>query len=259
MRRSSALEFRRARAGSLTFHQPGGAGPRMFVVGSKLGEGGYSTIWKVYERQPDGGLVSYAVKRVLLDASDEEQAAMAEQEISVMESLPPHPNLLALIGSCRRRNKVGRAGLNEVFLLLELCRGGNLASLLIQRVESGRSVTVDQASRTFYDMLLAVAHLHAQPRPLAHRDVKPENFLLCEKDGRWKLADFGSASTQPFDYAASDGGAHAASMEEERVHRFSTPQYRAPEMCDVRSDRIHEKVDIWALGVSLYKILFLQV
>ena len=24
------------------------------------------------------------------------------------------------------------------------------------------------------------------------------------------------------------------SQEEERVHRFSTPQYRAPEMCDVR-------------------------
>ena len=47
-------------------------------------------------------------------------------------------------------------------------------------------------------------------------------------------------------------------VEEERVHRYCTPQYRAPELCDVRcGERLDERVDLWALGVALYKMLFL--
>ena len=43
------------------------------------------------------------------------------------------------------------------------------------------------------------------------------------------------------------------------MHRFSTPQYRAPEMCDVRrGEPVGPKVDVWALGVSLYKMLHLK-
>ena len=47
--------------------------------------------------------------------------------------------------------------------------------------------------------------------------------------------------------------------EEDKDHRFSTPQYRAPEQCDVRrGEIIGVGVDVWALGVSLYKLLFLR-
>ena len=43
------------------------------------------------------------------------------------------------------------------------------------------------------------------------------------------------------------------------MHRFSTPQYRAPEMCDVRrGEPVGPKMDVWALGVSLYKMLHLK-
>ena len=51
----------------------------------------------------------------------------------------------------------------------------------------------------------------------------------------------------------------AVAEEEERVHRFSTPQYRAPEMCDLRrGDELGPKVDVWALGVTLFKMLHLK-
>ena len=57
-----------------------------------MGEGGYSTIWRVHEWQPDGSEKQFAVKRVILDRRDPDQVALMEKEIAVMRQLPPHPH-----------------------------------------------------------------------------------------------------------------------------------------------------------------------
>ena len=45
--------------------------------------------------------------------------------------------------------------------------------------------------------------------------------------------------------------------EEERISKYSTSIYRAPEMVDLFQRRtISEKVDIWALGCILYSMAF---
>ena len=105
----------------------------------KLGEGGYSTIWSVRERQPDGAEAEYAVKRVLIDGSDSEQMALVEGEIAAMRSLPPHPNVVALLGFCRkaRSGGGGRSSLDEFYMLLEMCSGGSLAGMLQRRHAAG--------------------------------------------------------------------------------------------------------------------------
>ena len=46
---------------------------------------------------------------------------------------------------------------------------------------------------------------------------------------------------------------------QERIHKYSTPQYRAQEMCDLYTgEPLDQRVDIWAVGVTLYKLLFLR-
>ena len=253
LKRRATFGWRHLRAGVLVFQSSGSR--RTFAVGKKLGEGGYSTIWRVHEWQPDGSERQFAVKRVILN-QDPEQVALVEREIGVMRSLPPHPNVVELIGTCRRQ--VGSQGRDEVFLLLELCRGGSLGELLMARAEANSPLSAGEVAKAFHDMALSLAHLHAQSPPLAHRDVKPENFILSDLDGRWRLCDFGSATTASFRY--TDGtSAYDVADEEDKVHRFSTPQYRAPEQCDVRrGEIIGVGVDVWALGVSLYKLLFLR-
>ena len=43
------------------------------------------------------------------------------------------------------------------------------------------------------DVIQAVEHLHTRPNPIIHRDIKPQNLLICENN-HCKLADFGSAN-----------------------------------------------------------------
>ena len=237
MGRRARFAWRHLSAGVLIFQEAreSGGGQRTFAIGRKLGEGGYSTIWSVHEWQPDGSERQFAVKRVILDRKDQEQVDVVEHESKVMRSLPPHPNLVELIGTCSRKQKGGGGGGSheEVYMLLELCRGGSLADLLMARSAEGSPLSASEVARAFRDMAMALAHLHAQPQPLAHRDVKPENFILSDADGRWRLCDFGSATTETFAYQPGMPS-HAVAAEEEKVHRYSTPQYRAPEMADPR-------------------------
>ena len=190
--KKAALKVRRMRAATLTFEQVPQQShvARTFAIVSKLGEGGYSTIWSVRERQPDGAEVEYAVKRVLIDGSDSEQLSLVESEIGAMRSLPPHPNLVTLLGFCRKPRAPGgggRSGLDEFYLLLEMCAGGSLAGMLQRRDREHAPLRPAETLRIFLDLCHAVAHMHALPQPLAHRDVKPENLVFSTEDGCWKL------------------------------------------------------------------------
>ena len=249
--RRAKYEMKRLRSARLHFSGP--HGERSFTIGKQLGEGGYATIWRVHERQPDCSEVRYAVKRVVFDGADPEARALIAAEVALMKALPPHPNVVSLVGFCRPE---GRAP-ETVYLLLELCDGGSLAALLQRRAEARNPLRAVDVCRAVADTALALAHLHAQSPPIAHRDVKPENILLGA-DGRFKLCDFGSATAETFSYTVYETSNAAVGVEEERVHRYCTPQYRAPELCDVRcGERLDERVDLWALGVALYKMLFL--
>ncbi|CAN0041743.1 unnamed protein product, partial [Sphacelaria rigidula] len=86
----------------------------------------------------------------------------------------------------------------------------------------------------------------------SHRDLKVDN-LLVGRDGLIKLCDFGSCSTTHRSYY----GAQDIAAADEEIRRNTTPAYRSPEQVDLfQGHRVTEKVDIWALGVMLFKLAF---
>jgi serine/threonine protein kinase len=110
----------------------------------------------------------------------------------------------------------------------------------------------DEARLFFAQLLLSVEHLHR--RGIIHRDVKPENLLLCHKspysgiDGvvgpTLKLADFGSA--------VCDLPRRFHHLAAEKRSKLGTLAYLAPEMLDPSVTEFGESIDLWACGIVLY-------
>ena len=80
-------------------------------------------------------------------------------------------------------------GSRTVYLVLELCRGGELFEYLSHHGTKGLSEI--QAAKLVRDMLSSIIYLHSNN--IMHRDLKLENFLFDSKsaDASLKLIDFG--------------------------------------------------------------------
>ncbi len=71
-----------------------------------------------------------------------------------------------------------------------------------------------------------------------HRDVKPENILLCQKVA--KLADLGCS----------------AKVDTRRRTFCGTLDYLCPEIIDAHEQ--NQSVDVWALGILIFELLTKQ-
>lgn len=137
------------------------------------------------------------------------------------------------------------------------------------------NLTFRQSRRIFRDVLLGLEYLHMQG--IVHRDIKPAN-LLVSLDYVVKISDFGVSFA--LSLSSSDDGVQFSDMELAKT--VGTPAFFAPELCQTNfsanasstsvltsdmpgtpssSDmpKVSHKIDIWALGVTLYCLLFGKV
>lgn len=116
------------------------------------------------------------------------------------------------------------------FLALEMCPGGTLDQLLL---EKGR-LPLETSVRLVEDVAEGLAYTHEQK--VLHRDVKPANVFLTES-GRAKLGDFGTG----------------VFMVEEGADRVGTAFYMAPEIFEGSPAGVRS--DVYGLGVLAYEVL----
>jgi serine/threonine protein kinase len=207
-----------------------------------LGEGGYSFVYRV-EDINNGKL--FALKKMM--AQTAEQRGIAEKEITVMKKLQNTKHIVQFYSASKRDGN----RCVEYFILMEHCANGSLIDLIKQKQAVHERLNEIQIANIFLQCATAVKSLHLQDKPIAHRDLKIENILIS--DGIMKLCDFGSCTTRVQAYLTAADRAE----EEERIQRYSTSMYRAPEMCDLYSKQvISELVDVWALGCILYCLAY---
>ncbi|KAL1515530.1 hypothetical protein AB1Y20_002152 [Prymnesium parvum] len=222
---------------------------RQLVLTSLIAEGGYAFVHLA--RDASSG-ERFAVKRAL--AQDKDSASVADAELQLLRTLPPHPNIIRLFGASRRKADGGRGV--EYLYVLELCSKGSLAKHVTPRATGGMPPRLRESRvlQYFVDTCKGVAHMHAQTPPIQHRDLKLEN-VLCTDRHVCKLCDFGSVTTRTIDCATATRKERLD--EEDLISRYTTAWNRAPEMIDLhRGHRIDEKVDVWALGCLLYTLAF---
>ncbi|XP_057418030.1 serine/threonine-protein kinase ATG1t [Lotus japonicus] len=211
--------------GKLTRLVTVGAGEEdYYILKSKIGEGSSSAVWRA-EQRPSGEEV--AVKQVLLSKLNPRLKACLDCEINFLSSVN-HPNIIRLLNFFQADGCV--------YLVLEFCAGGNLASYIRCH---GR--VQQQTARNFMQQLgsgLKVLHSHG----IIHRDLKPENILLSshQADAVLKIADFGLSRkiTRPGEFVETVCG---------------SPLYMAPEV--LQFQRYDNKVDMWSVGAILFELL----
>ncbi|KAA8546986.1 hypothetical protein F0562_003415 [Nyssa sinensis] len=196
---------------------------RDYILGAKLGGGPLSTVWKADHRTSRQVV---ALKQVYLSKLTRNLKNCLDCELNFLSAVN-HPNIIRLLDVFQDQACI--------FLVLEFCAGGHLASYIRNH---GR--VQEQIARRFMQQLAAgleVLHSHQ----IIHRDLKPENILLSspESDAVLKIADFGlSRILHPGDYAETVCGSSI---------------YMAPEI--LQFQRYDEKVDMWSVGAILFELL----
>ncbi|VIO67214.1 AAA family ATPase [Bradyrhizobium ivorense] len=106
----------------------------------------------------------------------------------------------------------------------------------------GSPLDLDARLRLAVGMAGCVARLHRQR--LVHRDIKPGNFLVTERDGL-RLTGFGNATHQTSQETAHDVAADVIA---------GTLPYISPEQTGRMNRPIDARSDLYSLGVTLYEL-----
>lgn len=126
-------------------------------------------------------------------------------------------------------------------------------------------MTTQAAWEAFKDTVLGIEYLHYQK--VIHRDIKPAN-LLVTKEHRIKISDFGVSYLGRGKTEESNGDQVESDYQEvdeaiELAKTVGTPAFYAPELCrtevDVDTPIIDGGIDVWALGVTLYCLIYGRV
>lgn len=157
----------------------------------------------------------------------------------------------------------------KIYLVLEYCSKGEVKWCPRDQMETeahGPPLLSFQRTREIIrGVVLGLEYLHYQG--VIHRDIKPAN-LLISGDGTVKISDFGVSLAA----TGSDSNESMESVDElELAKTAGTPAFFAPEIClgneafekyNLKREELFKgssisfMIDIWALGVTLYCLLF---
>ena len=189
-----------------------------------LGEGAFGVVKRCRNKATGDYFACKIIeKRQLRKRADVEDI---RREVQILMLLSSHPSVAALVASYEDAA--------AVYLILELCEGGQIFDRLI----SMGTINEQDVANIFRQMVQLVDQCHTLG--IAHRDVKPENFLLSsdKHEASIKAADFGLSqffiSGKPF------------------KSLIGSAYYVAPE---VLNRSYGPKADLWSLGVCLYVML----
>ena len=125
------------------------------------------------------------------------------------------------------------------YIVMELLEGETLEA----RVQSGRALTLEEASRVLVQICKALERAHALG--VIHRDIKPDNVFLIENDDEIfvKVVDFG--------IARDERGAPGVTVSGTTM---GTPSYMSPEQL-FQPKNVDLRSDLWSTAVVIYHCL----
>ncbi len=207
---------------------------KRYLIQSSLARGGFGIVFlarnlylpgqplciikKLAPRVSNPGLVATARWRFYLEARS-------------LSQLSSHAGVPALLDYFR----IG----NHLYLVEEYIPGRNLAQIVSQQ----RKFTESEVETFLVQMLRLLEYIHSHR--LIHRDIKPQNIILCQTDRRFVLVDFGAVKDL---YPASNRRRDPSLVS----RAIGTPGFAPPEQL---ADRAVYASDLYGLGMTCLYLL----
>lgn len=208
------------------------------------------------------------------------------KEIAIMKKCR-HPHVVRLLEVIDDRMK------HKIYMVMEFLGGGEIKW---RNTQHEPILHVDQVRRICRDAILGLEYLHYQG--IIHRDIKPANLLWTENRQQVKISDFGVShfsralrmAATGSEKAALEGSSELRLVDDSDMSkRAGTPSFLAPEVIyeyknipshatsenpfsssedEHPASTLHlplvkppvtKSIDVWALGITLYCLLFGRV
>ncbi|HNN91995.1 MAG TPA: serine/threonine-protein kinase [Pseudomonadota bacterium] len=205
-----------------------------YVLQGELGRGAMATVFRAWDRCRQQPCAIKLMRPGHPQAEELGRRFLAEARIVADID---HPNVVRLHDS-------GVMPDGAAYLAMELLEGRDLHQYLSAR----GPLTVAQAIAITSQVGSALAAIHR--RGVVHRDIKPQNILLCAAGSddadhlQAKVIDFGLAKI-----LRGDASEHSDGM------LIGTLEYLAPEATLGISALVDTRADQWALAVVAYRML----
>ena len=199
-----------------------------FKIIEKIGEGAYSTVYKV-QRIEDDQL--YALKKVKIHSLSNKEKQNALNEVRILASVNS-PYVISykesFIDECDQ----------TLCIVMEYADKGDLFQKITYFKKEHNFFKEEEAWRIFIQITSGLNALHTLN--ILHRDLKSANIFLFS-DGTAKLGDLNVSKIARRGLGCTQTG---------------TPYYASPEVW--RDNPYDLKSDIWSLGCLFYEILMLK-
>ncbi len=206
-----------------------------FEVIRLLGRGGMGAVYLAMQKTLDRAVaVKIIHPKAAADANFAQRFAREARSLARLN----HPNIVGVHDFGEVAIADGSATRTLYFIVMEYVDGVNLREL-----SKEKRLAPSETLRMIPSICDALQYAHDSG--VVHRDIKPENILI-DKHGQVKIADFGLAKLV--------GGTTPDMALTGTLQAMGTPHYMAPEQMERPADVDH-RVDIYALGVTLYELL----
>jgi serine/threonine protein kinase len=204
-----------------------------YTLTKRLGSGGMGVVWLAQDNELGiQRALKFAPPEV---AADARSVAMLKREATAGTSLA-HPHIVRIFDFAHDVHASKSA------VVMEVVEGKSLADLQAERIEATGNgyFEPEEIEPWLQQAAAALDYAHAEGR--AHRDLKPQNFMIETATGRLKIMDFG--------ISRRIGDSHATLTGKDSS---GTLPYMSPQQ--VLGDAPTSSDDIYGMGATLYDLL----
>lgn len=199
----------------------------------KIGEGGMGVVFMAEQKEPVRRRVALKIIKPGMDTKLVVARFEAERQALAMMD---HQNIARVLDA-------GETSSGRPYFVMELVKGVPITEFC-----DSNQLSLAERLELFQQVCHAIAHSHQ--KGIIHRDIKPNNVLVCNYDGKPvpKVIDFGVAK-------ATHQQLTEKTLFTQHGQVVGTLEYMSPEQAELSQLDIDTRSDIYALGVLLYELL----